>query len=127
MASFLSGGTYKQYVPDVMPVRITFLHVSTWPDATAVLTRPAVDGCLVLAESNQSIRIAYYGHYLTHAHKIVLTGTVEALAPIAARIADESRTPATRIAYHRALNETWQDATTQRKFKKNFKLALARA
>jgi len=125
VASFQSGGTYKQYVPDVTPTRVTFLHVSTWPDATAVLTRPAVDGCLVLAESDQSIRVAYSGHDRTHVSRIVLTGTVAALAPIAARIADESRTPATRIAYHRALNATWSDATTQRKFKKNFKLALA--
>jgi hypothetical protein len=90
-----------------------------------VLTRGAVDGVLVLAEADQSVRVAYSGHDRTHAHRIVLTGTVAALEPIAARITDESRTPATRIAYHRALNATWSDATTQRKFKKNFKLALA--
>jgi hypothetical protein len=122
--AFIVDETFGQYCPEVAPERIVFRHSRAWPNATAVLTRPAVMGIVRAAERAQ-VSIRRTGYDGTVARTIVLSGTVAALAPLAAMVATESRTPETRIAYHRALNATWRDATTQRKFKKNFKLALA--
>lgn len=123
--AFVVDETYGQYCPEISPERITFRYSRAWPNATAVLTKPAVFGIVRAAEEAQAIHVRRSGYSGTVATTIVLTGTVAALEPFAKMARDESRTPTTRIAYHKALDATWRDATTQRKFKKNFKAFLA--
>jgi hypothetical protein len=123
--AFVVDETFGQYCPDVAPERIAFLHSRAWPNATAVLTRPAVMGIVRAAERAQSVHVRRTGHDGIVAARIVITGPAAALAPLAAMVTMESRTPATRIALHRAKTKTWRDATVQRKYRKNFRLELA--
>ena len=121
MGSFQSGGTYRQYVPERSAGVLVLRHVDTWPDASLVLTRPAVDGIMVRAE-RANLTVSTSGHDRTHVRVIRITGpdaTLDALL-----VADHAMSPTSRVALHRALTATSRDVRVQRIFNRNLKAAL---
>jgi hypothetical protein len=124
--AFTSGETYWQYVPTITTEHTVLQRTCTWPNAMAVLTNPAALQAVRLADAVQAtIRRSgpYDGLYPL---RVVISGTAAMMASVNEYITNESRTPSTRIALHRALSATSHDIRVQRIFMKNYKAMLAR-
>jgi hypothetical protein len=123
MPAFQSGSTYAQYVPVLeAPDRLVLEHVTTWPNATAVLTRPATDALVRIARRSQCAVVLEAAEDRIFAARITVTGT---LAPVLEHLALNGRSPMARIAYHRALSATSRDKRVKRILARNLKLQMA--
>ncbi|NJD24660.1 MAG: hypothetical protein FIB06_04570 [Betaproteobacteria bacterium] len=104
-----AGETFPQYIPEYGPKVVTLRHTPDWPDATAVLTRPAVDDLIRTARrENATVEIVASTDRL-YPDRVTITGTARVIRAIREIIGDKAFSPKARVAYHRTLDATRRD------------------
>ena len=121
MAAWTAGETFAQYIPDDRGDAIILRHSREWTEGTLVLTRPAALEIVRSAERAQCT-VRGTGRDGTLVRTLTITGTLE---PVREALALAARTPATRIAYHKALSATARDKRVKRIFARNLKAELS--